>query len=115
MRLRDKSEPSDRRRSRRFMLKFAVLVRGNTPDGRRVQVEAFTLEVNAHGGLFEALLELTTNQRITVINPQTRKKVGCRVVRIGKSSSTQFQVAFECEQSSAHFWPFSFLPPRIGV
>jgi hypothetical protein len=110
----DESESSDRRRSRRFMLRFAVHVRADTPDGRRVQVEAFTLEVNSHGGLLEAPLELTTNQKITVINPQTRKKVGCRVVQIRKSSSTQFQVAFECAQRSVHFWPVAFLPPRIG-
>ena|ERR1700686_2057250 len=111
----DESESSDRRRSKRFKFKFPVLVRAKTPDGRRVQVEAFTLEVNAHGGLFEAPLELTTNQRITVINPQTRNRVGCRVVRIAKSSSTQVQAAFECDQRSVEFWPFAFLPPRIGV
>ena len=111
----DESKSSDRRRSKRFVLKIAVLVRANLPDGRSVQVEGLTLGVNAHGGLFEAPLKLTANQRFTVINPQSHKEVGCRVVRIGKSSPTQFQVAFECDQGSAHFWPISFLPPRIGM
>ena len=109
------SDPKNRRRSQRVMLQVAVLVRANMPDGRCVQVQAFTLVVNVHGGLLESPLELTANQRITIINPQSGKDVGCRVVRIEEPSSALFQVAFEFEQRSAHFWPIAFPPDDWGV
>ena len=96
------------------MLQLAVLVRANVPDGRYVQVQAFTLVVNAHGGLLESPLEMTTNRRVTIINPQSRKDVGCRVVRIERPSSGLFQAAFEFDQRSAHFWPIAF-PLTIEV
>ena len=97
------------------MVQLAVLVRANMPDGRCVQVQAFTLAVNAHGGLLELPVELTGIQRITMINPQSGKEVGCRVVRIERSSSTLLQVAFEFDQHSAHFWPIAFPPEDWGV
>lgn len=109
------SDSKNRRRSQRVMLQLAVLVRANMPDGRCVQIQAFTLVVNAHGGLLESPLELTANQRITVINPHSRKDVACRVVRIERSSSALLQVAFEFDQRSAHFWPISFPPEDWGV
>jgi hypothetical protein len=52
------SAPKNRRRSERVMLQLAVLVRANMPDRRCLQVQAFTLVVNAHGGLLESPLEL---------------------------------------------------------
>jgi len=104
------SDSKNRRRSQRVMLQLAVLVRANMPDGRCVQVQAFTLAVNAHGGLLESPLELTANQRITIINPQSGKDVGCRVVRIERSSLALLQVAFEFDHHSAHFWPITFPP-----
>jgi hypothetical protein len=108
------SDPKNRRRSQRVMLQLAVLVRANMRNGRCVQVQAFTLAVNAHGGSLESPLELTANQRITIINPQSSKNVGCRVVRIERSSSALVQVAFEFDKHSAHFRPIT-PPPRIGL
>jgi len=58
---------------------------------------------------------MTTNQRITIINPQSRKDVGCTVVRIERPSSGLFQAAFEFDQRSAHFWPIAFPPDDWGV
>jgi hypothetical protein len=109
------SDPKNRRRSQRAMLQLAVLVRANMPDGRCTQVQAFTLVVNAHGGLLESPLELAANQRITIINPQSCKDVVCRVLRIEGPSSGLFQVAFEFDQPSAHFWPIAFPPDDWGV
>jgi hypothetical protein len=109
------SHHKNRRRSQRVMLQLAVLVRANMPDGRCVQVQAFTLDVNAHGGLFDSPIELTPNQRITIINPQSGKDVGCRVVRIERSSSALLQVAFEFDQCNAHFWPITFPPEDWNV
>ncbi len=97
------------------MLQLAVLVRANMRDGRCVQVHAFTLVVNAHGGLMETPLELTANQKITIINPQSGKEVGCSVVRMEGPSSGLFQVAFEFDQRNAHFWPITFPPEDWGV
>jgi hypothetical protein len=109
------SVPKNRRRRQRVMLQLAVLVRANMPDGRCLQVQAFTLVVNAHGGLLESPLELTANQKITIINPQSGKDVGCRVVRIERSSSASLKVAFEFDQRSAHFWPITFPPEDWSV
>lgn len=79
------------------------------PDGRLVQVQAFVSVVSAHGGLLESPMELAAKQQIALINPHSRKEVGCRVVRVEKVAGL-YEVAFEFDQRCALFWPIS-LPP----
>ena len=104
------SQASNRRRSQRVSLQVVVLMRVNMPDGRFVQVQAFTSVVNAHGGLLESPLKLATNQNFLLINPHSRLEVGCKVVKVDCPNSALYDVAFEFEQRSAQFWAINFPP-----
>ena len=85
-------------------------MRATLPDGRSVQVQSFTLAVNAHGGLLESPVKLVANQRIQLINPGTGKEVAGRVVRVEGSSSALYEVALEFDRRSPQFWPIAFPP-----
>jgi hypothetical protein len=98
------------RRSQRVPLQVVVMIRANMPDGRCVQVQAFTSVVNAHGGMLESPMKLAIGQKILLINPNSRTDVGCRVVQVEGPTSTLYDVAFEFDQRSPGFWPISFPP-----
>jgi hypothetical protein len=106
----DQSDASNRRRSQRVLLQVAVVIRAETPEGKRVQAQGFTSAVNAHGGLLESPLKVMVNQRITIVNPQTGNEVGGRTVRVERESSELFSVAFEFDSPSPQFWPITFSP-----
>jgi hypothetical protein len=109
------SDPQNRRRSQRVMLQVTVLVRAEMIEGRCLQAQAFTLVVNAHGGLLESSMKLACNQKITLINPQSGKMVGCRVVRVERPSEGNYTIAFEFDERSPQFWPITFPPEDWGV
>jgi hypothetical protein len=104
-----------RRRSQRVMLKLNVLVRLEIREGSPLQTHAFTVAVNAHGGLMESPFRMIAGQRITLINPQSGKEVACRVVRIHSSSEGYFATAFEFEQQNPQFWAIAFPPSDWGM
>lgn len=97
----------NRRRSQRVLLQIAVLIGVDMPGGKRGQTQAFTLSVNAHGGLLESALRLDAGQQITLINPRTKKEVGGRVVRVEGSSESSFTIAFEFALPTPQFWPIN--------
>jgi hypothetical protein len=111
----DATNASNRRRSQRVVLQVPILVKTDMPDGKRGQVQGLTLVVNAHGGLLELPLTVVTNQKITLVNPQTGKEVGCRVARAERTSSELVAVAFEFDEPTAKFWPISFPPEDWGA
>lgn len=112
------SEPQNqnRRRSQRVMLQIAVLLRAEMAEGKTAQVQGFTQVVNAHGGLLESSLKLECDQKIMIINPQSGKTVGCRVVRVAeRPSEGSYTTAFEFDERNPKFWPVSFPPEDWGV
>lgn len=108
-------DPQKRRRSQRVMLQVSVFIRAESPKGKRIQTQAFTVSVNAHGGLLESSYRMAAGQRITLVNPQTGEEVGCRVVRVERSSEECFATAFEFDERSPRFWPITFPPVDWGV
>lgn len=90
------------------MLQVAVVIRAETPEGKRMQAQGFTSAVNAHGGLVESPLKVVANQRITIVNPHTGTEVGGRTVHVERASSELFLVAFEFDRPSPQFWPITF-------
>jgi hypothetical protein len=102
--------PENHRRSQRVMLRLDVLVRFEMREGNRQQTHAFTITVNAHGGLMESPFRMVVGQRIVLINPQTAKEVGCTVIGVHASSEGYFTTAFAFEQPSPRFWELA-LPP----
>jgi len=111
------SEPNfqNRRRSQRVLLQVAILIRTELADGKRVQIQAFTQEINAHGGLLESSVKLSPSLKITLVNPQTQKEIGCRVVRTEGRPESSFAIAIEFDQPSPQFWGVAFPPKDWGI
>lgn len=103
------------RRSQRVMLKLGVYVRAEMPTGECLQKYASTVMVNAEGGLLEVPFRMTVGQRITLINPESRKEVGCRIVRVQGPLAGSFTTAFEFDERSPSFWPIAVPPPDWAV
>jgi hypothetical protein len=101
---------ANRRRSERVFLQINVLLSSAPPEKQAFQTQAFTLMVNAHGGLLESPVSVAVNQKITLTNPRSGKSCGCRVVRIAGPSESQFKIAFEFDEPNARFWPIAFPP-----
>ena len=93
------------------MLQIRLLLETRLGDGLLVTMDAFTLVVNAHGGLLEISQKLTRGHHFSLINTGTGMKVPCHVVGVRKSRDNEFAVAFEFENPSPDFWPINF-PPR---
>ena len=110
------SEPKsqDQRRSERVSVQLTVLVRTELADGKRIQIQAFTQEINAHGGLLESPVRLSRNQKITLVSLQAGKEISCRVVRAEGIGGASFGIAFEFDQPDPHFWPIA-VPPGDWV
>ena len=107
--------PENRRRSQRVLLEVAVLIRFDLPGGKQGQAQAFTSSVNAHGGLLECAIRIKTGQKITLVNPRTKKEVGSRVVRSDGSPESSFTIAFEFDLPNTQFWSIAFPPSWDAV
>jgi hypothetical protein len=101
---------ANKRRSERVFLQINVLLSSAAPEKQTFQTQAFTLMVNAHGGLLESPVRVDVHQKITLTNPRSGKSCGCRVVRIAGPFESQFKIAFEFDEPDAHFWPIAFPP-----
>ena len=108
------SNPSNRRRSERVMLRMRLSVIAEDTARKRQQYEAMTQVVNAHGGLMKIQAELHVGQPMLLINLQNKVEQKCRVVRIDDTAEGDFAVAFEFDAPSPKFWPVVF-PPEDWV
>ena len=106
----NRPDERNRRRSERVVLQVLVLVSARMPDGKRVNEEARTMVVNAHGGLLDVATEILAGQRILLSNPKNQMAEGCHVVRAEKSQDGHYSVAFEFERPAPKFWPIVFPP-----
>ncbi len=104
------SNPVNRRRSERVMLRMKVLVNAESIERKRQQEEAMTQVVNAHGGLMRMRMELHVGQPMLLVNPQNKVEQNCRVVRIDDTADGDFAVAFEFDKPNPQFWPVVFPP-----
>ncbi|PYT93201.1 MAG: hypothetical protein DMG36_10825 [Acidobacteria bacterium] len=108
------SNPINRRRSERVMLRMRVTVIAEDTKHKRHQVESLTQVVNAHGGLLKMQMELHVGQPMLLVNPQNKVEQSCRVVRIEDTPDGDFAVAFEFDRPNPKFWPVVF-PPEDWV
>jgi hypothetical protein len=108
--LKARPVPMNQRRSDRVSLQIRLIAETEIPGGTLARMEAFTLVVNAHGGLLELSLKLTKGQRLFLANPVSAAKEPCRVVSCTRARDGLFEVAFEFENPTPHFWPVSFPP-----
>jgi hypothetical protein len=92
------------------MLHMPVLVLAENEERRKIQVEAKTQVVNAHGGLMKMTSHLHVGQAFVLKNPHTGAEIGCRVVRTEEEGMEFFRIAFEFDQPTPKFWPVTFPP-----
>jgi hypothetical protein len=100
----------NRRRSERVPLQLRVDVQTEIEPGKLARLDAFTLVVNAHGGLLEMSLKVKKGQKLQVSNPAARVQQTCSVVDVRKSQDGLFAVAFEFDNPTPQFWPIAFPP-----
>jgi hypothetical protein len=101
---------SNRRRSQRVVLQISVIVEAEIDTDKPVRLNAFTLVVNAHGGLLEIDLPLRPGQNVTLILPASGLRKRSRIVGFRRSHDTGFLVAFEFDSPTPPFWPLDFPP-----
>ena len=78
---------------------------------RPVRIDAFTLVVNAHGGLVELGLPLRVGQKLSLIHPGSEARKSAKIVGIRRSQdSNGFLLAFEFDTPTTSFWPVRFPP-----
>ncbi|HWZ96135.1 MAG TPA: hypothetical protein VN025_00060 [Candidatus Dormibacteraeota bacterium] len=80
------------------------------PDGKRINIGAHSLVVNAHGGLLDVGMELLRGQHIILNNSGTGKAATGTILRVEGLQDGRFSVAFEFEFPSPSFWPVVFPP-----
>jgi hypothetical protein len=105
----------NRRRSERVLLQVRVIVETEFEPGMRARVDAFTLVVNAHGGLLEINLRLTKGQKLLLSNLAFGVEERATVVAVGSAHENSFTAAFEFDNPAPQFWPISFPPKDWGL
>jgi len=108
--LKLRPNPESRRRSERVLLQIHLRLETCLDDGKLVAMDAFTLVVNAHGGLLEIGYKLPKGHKLALVHSATGAKEPCRVVGVRKSQDGTFAIAFEFENPAPDFWPLSFPP-----
>ena len=103
--------PRERRRSQRILVQVAVLLRIQTPDDVNRPTLAFTIWVNAHGGVLESPVRTRAGEAIILVIPQSSKEANCHVLQVQKASEESFAISFEFDQRSPEFWPIASPPP----
>ena len=92
-------------------LQIWLVVETEIERGKPVRLDAFTLVVNAHGGLLEMSLNVPKGQKLLLSNPALGAQQACRVVEARSSQDGFFAVAFEFDSPAPQFWPIAF-PPK---
>jgi hypothetical protein len=105
----------NRRRSERVPLQVRLVVVTEFEPGRLARVDAFTLVVNAHGGLFEINLRLKKGQKLLLSNPALGAEERATVVAVRNAHENSYAVAFEFDNPAPQFWPISFPPKDWGL
>ncbi len=104
------SDPRNRRRSERVLVQIPVLFEIPQPTGRSLHGDAYTLCVNAHGGLMELGVSLQRGKKFALSNPGTADSRSCHVIRCDRTRNGYFAVSFEFESPAGDFWPILSTP-----
>jgi PilZ domain len=109
------SDPANRRRSERVVLRIAVVVLAENEERKQIQEQAETQVVNAHGGLMRMRTHLHVGQSFLLSNPGKNMEMSCRVVRVEDEGMEFYKVAFEFDRPAGNFWPVTFPPADWGA
>ena len=93
------------------MLQMPVMLETELERGKPLRIEAFTLVVNAHGGLLELGLPLRAGHKLWIVHPVSGARKASKIVGFRRSQDSDgFLVAFEFDAPTPQFWPVAFPP-----
>ena len=92
-----------------MLLQIPLTVEIGRERGNAARIEAFTLVVNAHGGLMEIGIPLGLGQKMLLLLPASGLQKNARVVG-GSHDGNGFLIAFEFDCPTPKFWPIEFPP-----
>jgi len=96
------------KQSEQVPLQVRVTVVVELERGKPIGLDAFTLSVDAGGGLLEMSLKVSKGQTLLLFNPCTGQHESCTVVSVRNARGGGFAVAFEFDRPLTQFWPISF-------
>lgn len=94
----------ERRRSPRFLMDVALIVRGESVLREPFQEETFTISVSAHGALVVLARKVAVGQWISLENLKTHVEIEGRVARFGPPYGGLAQVGIEFARPAPEFW-----------
>ncbi|SRR5579871_2560580 len=94
----------ERRRSKRSSVKIAVTVRGESLEKGPFRETTFAISANENGALIALSAKVRTGQILLLTNPQSRRELQARVVRVEAADGNTL-VAMEFTERAADFWP----------
>jgi hypothetical protein len=100
----DVVEITNRRRSRRRALDFAVYVYGHGPEKEPFHEEAHTLNVSANGALLLLSVPVEKGQTLLLTNQLTEQEQACRVVFLGTRRSRTVEAGVAFPRTNPEFW-----------
>ena len=103
------SNPVNRRRSQRVMLRVPITVSGESTNGP-FREETYTMVVNAHGALISLAANVLQQQTLRIKTGTHREEQTCRVIHAGPLADGVRQIGIEFEQPAPHFWHIAFPP-----
>jgi len=100
---------AERRRSHRVHISMPVLVRIGS-GAKRLEEQASTIAVSAHGCLLRLNAAVTRAQEIALVNPRTAEELPCTISFVGQKESGGTEVGIEFAEASPLFWRIAFPP-----
>jgi len=102
----------ERRRSQRFLLDVALVVRGESAEQQPFEERTFTISVSTHGALVVLAAKVAVGQRLFLKNPETQYETEGRVARLGSIYGGLAQVGIEFPQPASQLWTVALPPER---
>ncbi len=100
----------EKRRSKRVLLRVAVVVIGTDIHGKPFGEVTHTMVVSAHGALVELKAELNDGQRVLLHNKISGERQSCRVVWFRRTKEGTNHAGLEFVTVSPKFWQVDFPP-----
>jgi hypothetical protein len=102
---------AERRRSQRYLLDIALVVRGESAEQQPFEERTFTISVSVHGALVVLATKVVVGQRLFLKNPQTQFETEGRVARLGAPHGGLAQVGIEFPTPTPELWPVNVSAP----
>jgi hypothetical protein len=106
---------SGSRRSQRLSRRLAVVVCGESPDGKPFRKEALTVVINAHGVLLVLNEKVELGQELHLMNPITWDEQEARVAYFTAPYGDLTYVGIEFMRPAPEFWPIDNPPDNWNL